>query len=62
MKDYRINPDAKHSGRIFEGLMAKGGYCPCKIPKIPENLCPCDEFIETKECHCKLWVKIEEEE
>ena len=61
MKDYRINPDYEHTDVIIKGLMKKGGYCPCKIPKIPENLCPCDEFIETKECHCKLWVPIKEE-
>ena len=28
-----------------------------ELDKVEENLCPCDEFITTGECHCKLWVK-----
>lgn len=35
-------------------------YCPCKLQRIPENICPCKEFRETKECHCGLFVKKED--
>ena len=59
MKGYRINPNAEHSRIIVEGLLKGDGHCPCKIQKIEENLCPCDEFLTTGECHCKLWVKEE---
>lgn len=57
MKGCRINPDKEYVDKIINGVFAKGGYCPCKIQKTEENLCPCNEFLETQECHCKLWVK-----
>ena len=57
MTGYKINPDEKHVDSIIKGLKAKEGYCPCKVQKVEGNLCPCDEFITTGECHCKLWVK-----
>lgn len=60
MKGYRINPDEKHIKIIIEGLLKGNGNCPCKIQKTEENLCPCDEFITTGECHCRLWVKDDE--
>ena len=59
MKGYKINPNIEHVNQITQGLHKKGGYCPCKVQKTEENLCPCDEFITTGECHCKLWVKKE---
>ena len=62
MKGYRINPDKEHVDLIIKGLLKGNGYCPCKLQKIPENLCPCDEFITTGECHCKLWTKEETNE
>ena len=45
--------------------MAKnGGYCPCRIQHIPDNICICKEFREqladpdfTGFCHCKLYYK-----
>lgn len=62
MKGYRINPDEKHVELIIQGLLKGNGNCPCKLAKTEENLCPCDEFISTGDCHCKLWVKNEQEE
>lgn len=59
-----LNKDKKMVEMIQEGLKRKGGYCPCKIEKIPENKCMCQEFrnqIEDSEfegfCHCKLYYK-----
>ena len=60
MKGCKINDNEEHVNTIIEGLKKKNGYCPCKIQQTPENLCPCDEFIETKHCHCNLWVPIKE--
>lgn len=56
MNGFKINLNEEQAERIIKGLIEKGGYCPCKIPKIPENICPCDEFINDKICHCNLWV------
>lgn len=57
MEGYRINPNIEHVKLIIDGLEKGSGFCPCKVQKTEENLCPCDEFITTGECHCKLWVK-----
>ena len=59
MKGYRINPNKEHTNLIIEGLLEKDGYCPCKIQKTEENKCPCDDFLNTGKCCCKLWVKEE---
>ena len=56
---YRLNPDKNHVKLIIEGLKAKNHFCPCRVQKIPENICPCEEFINIGKCCCKLWEAIE---
>lgn len=60
MEGYRINPNKEHTNLIIEGLLEKDGYCPCKIQKTEENKCPCNDFLNTGKCCCKLWVKEEQ--
>lgn len=52
---------------IKQGLKEKGGYCPCRLERIPENKCMCEEFkaqIADPEfegyCHCMLYFKSKE--
>ena len=59
-----FNEDEKVVAAIREGLKRKDGYCPCKIQRIPENVCMCEEFrnqIADPEfegyCHCRLYYK-----
>lgn len=59
-----FNEDEKVVAAIREGLKRKDGYCPCKIQRIPENICMCEEFrnqIADPEfegyCHCRLYYK-----
>ena len=59
-----LNPDAKLVKVVRDGLVKKGGYCPCRLPKNPEFFCPCDEFKAQLAdpdyhglCHCRLYVK-----
>ena len=59
-----LNPDEKVVKVVRDGLIRKGGYCPCRLPKNPEFFCPCDEFkgqLADKEfhglCHCRLYLK-----
>jgi ferredoxin-thioredoxin reductase catalytic chain len=54
-----INPDLKDI--ILEGLEHNKKhfgqrYCPCKINKIKENICPCKEVQETRRCTCMLFI------
>ncbi len=62
--DVSYNTDAKTTAAVLSGLKRKNGYCPCRIPKTPEFLCPCDEFRSQLAdegyhglCHCKLYLK-----
>ena len=40
----RYNDNKEIVEKIKEGLKKKGGYCPCKIEKTPENKCMCKEI------------------
>ena len=60
-----LNSDEKIVQVVRDGLVRKGGYCPCRLPKNPEFFCPCDEFkgqLADQEfhglCHCRLYMKV----
>ena len=60
----RLNEDKEIVAKVKEGLKMKDGYCPCRLQKLPEYKCICDEFkqqIADPEfegyCHCKLYYK-----
>jgi len=59
-----LNPDEKIVKVVRDGLVRKGGYCPCRLSKNPEFFCPCDEFKGQLAdpsyhglCHCRLYLK-----
>ena len=59
-----LNPDEEMVKSVQEGLARTGGYCPCRIQRIPENICMCEEFkAQIKDpdfegfCHCMLYYK-----
>ena len=60
----KLNPNKEVVNQIKQGLKAKGGYCPCRVQKLPEYKCICDEFkaqIADTDfegyCHCMLYYK-----
>ena len=60
----RLNDDKEMVKMIRDGLIAKDGYCPCRVGKKPEFKCMCEEFraqIADPDfeglCHCKLFYK-----
>ena len=60
------NGDAKIVAAVRAGLVRKEGFCPCRLPKLPEFFCPCDEFKGQLAdpawhglCHCRLYLKPE---
>ena len=57
MEGYILNPDQNYVKKILEGIRKKQGHCPCKVITDDTTLCPCNEFIKTGECKCKLYVK-----
>ena len=59
-----FNKDKKMVEMLQEGLKRKDGYCPCKLEKVPENKCMCQEFRDQIAdpnfegyCHCRLYYK-----
>lgn len=59
MKGYRLNPDKEYVAKIIEGIEKKDGHCPCRIKMDKTTLCPCDEFVQTGDCKCRLFLKEE---
>ncbi len=55
-----INPDDEFVKNLKKRIKSNNGFCPCKIEKTQDNKCPCKDFRETKECHCGLYINIEE--
>lgn len=59
-----FNEDREFVEKIREGLKKKGGYCPCRIQNVEDNMCMCKEFREQIAdpnfegyCHCRLYYK-----
>lgn len=58
------NPDKEIVNAVKEGLKKSGGYCPCRLERIPDNKCMCKEFRQQIAdpdfegfCHCMLFYK-----
>lgn len=50
--------------KLREGIIRKGGHCPCKLQLTEDNMCMCKEFREQIAdpdfegyCHCRLYYK-----
>lgn len=58
----KVSDDIEHVKKIREQLKENGGYCPCRLEKNEDTKCMCKEFLEqeTGECHCGLYIKVEE--
>lgn len=56
MKGYRLNPDKSYIDKIIEGIYKKEGHCPCRVKVDDTTLCPCDEFVQSRVCKCKLFI------
>lgn len=59
-----FNPDAEMAEKIRQAMLKKEGYCPCRLQRIPENVCMCQEFRDQIAdpdyegyCHCRLYYK-----
>lgn len=59
MKGFKIN--LKRATKLIELIDKCNGHCPCAIVKDETTLCPCDNFINEKECQCGMYEKIEED-
>jgi len=60
----KMNPDSNYVEKLRSVMAKNGGYCPCRLQKTPENICPCAEFREQLAdpdfsgfCHCRFYYK-----
>lgn len=60
----KYNEDEELVKKLKQGLKRKGGYCPCKLERIEDNICMCKEFRDQINdpdfegyCHCRLYYK-----
>ena len=63
-KKITLNPDKEYVDSLRERMLQNGGYCPCRLRRVPENICICAEFRQQMAdpdfegyCHCKLYYK-----
>jgi ferredoxin-thioredoxin reductase catalytic subunit len=59
----KVSDNKELVNEIRTKLKENNGYCPCSIIKNEDTICPCKNFREQKElgeCHCGLYIKIEE--
>lgn len=58
---WMLNPNDKIVNAILHRLELTDGECPCANPgkTYEDRKCPCKEYIENDNCHCKLYVKVE---
>ena len=61
------NPDTKVVENIRNGLKRTGGFCPCRLQHIEDNMCMCKEFRDQINdpafegfCHSMLYYKSKE--
>ena len=59
-----INENREIVDSIRAGLARRGGYCPCRLQQVEDNLCMCKEFRDQVAdpdfegyCHCRLYYK-----
>lgn len=48
--------DVITEGLTKNQLVHGARYCPCKLDKHVDNICPCREFREEGHCHCGLFI------
>ena len=58
----KVNDNKELVDEIRAKLKENNGYCPCSLIKSEDTKCMCKEFREQDigECHCGLYIKIEE--
>lgn len=55
-KGWRLNPDKKIVESITKLIQRNNGNCICDN-KSHNPQCPCSDFTEKEICHCKLYIK-----
>jgi ferredoxin-thioredoxin reductase catalytic subunit len=65
VNDNGLTAEGRKKLRVIEALKRNydkygHSYCPCKVDKIEDNICPCKDFRETGKCICGLYLSGQE--
>lgn len=52
---YNKNWSQEKVEKFLLKIKDNNGYCPCKIVKSEENICPCLDYRTNKYCCCNLY-------
>lgn len=60
---WALNDDGARVLKIIKGLQRNHelyghAYCPCKLDRTEENICPCKEYKSTSVCKCGLYKQL----
>ena len=55
MKRLHLTRNKEKAKKIIEAIYNNDGFCPCKIEKYEDTICPCRDMIETNKCICGLY-------
>ena len=62
-KGFDFNKDDSRVTYVINGLIENQGHCPTKIKnRNGHDQCPCSDYLQNNICHCKLYVKENEED
>jgi ferredoxin-thioredoxin reductase catalytic subunit len=59
---YTLNPNKDIVSAItkkFFAIQKETGhfYCPCQTPRTNNTICPCEDYLNGKGCHCNLYIE-----
>lgn len=52
----KLNSDKEYVKETIEAIKNNGGFCCCKLDRVPENKCKCKDMRENQICCCDLYV------
>lgn len=52
----KLNSNKEFVKELKKEIKNNNGYCPCKIEKTEDTICPCKEFRLNHECCCELYI------
>lgn len=55
-----LNPNDLRLNNIIRAILRNNGNCPCQ--KGVKAVCPCEEYRNNDNCHCGLYIKVDNHE
>jgi len=53
----KLNPNEQIRREIENAIAENDGYCPCRVDRNEDTICPCKDFRDSGDCCCGLYVE-----